>query len=234
MLQKTYKRIIVAFCMIGMLLTFCSCSSSGNSEDIDAYKARIAELENQVESLQAQLNEIQSSETPSSGSLEATKPSIEFGQKVVIDGIIEFTLDSCSWQDEIYPSDISGAYSYYSDEPDETYLVIRGSMTNLSGESYDVDSLQDSDILVNEKYSFSVSIEAEEPDGASFSRSTKPLQTVNLIIYAGISDGVKEIFEDGVITFNILNDPSRIQYVFNSDDSCGNAYTLELDASTIL
>lgn len=233
MLQKTYRGIGLIACVIGMLLALCSCSSAGNSEDIDAYKARIAELEEQVELLQAQLNEMQSSKSSASGDLESATNVIAFGQKVVIDDIVEFALESCSWQDEIYPSNTSSAYSYYSDEADETYLVIRGSMTNLSGESYDIDSLQDSNIVVNGKYSFNVRVEAEEADGASFSRSTKPLQTVNLIIYAGISDGVKEIFEDGTITFNFLNDPVRIQYVFNADDDCKNIYTLELSGNHI-
>lgn len=234
MLQKTYRGIGVIACMFGMLLALCSCSNAGNSEDIDAYKAKVAELEEQVELLQAQLNEMQSSKASSSGDSESATNVITFGQKVVIDDVVEFTLESCSWQDEIYPSNTSSAYSYYSDEADETYLVIRGNMTNLSGESYDIDSLQDSDIVVNGKYSFNIRVEAEEADGSSFSRSTKPLQTVNLIIYAGISDGVKEIFEDGMITFNVLNDPSRVQYVFHEEDSCKNVYTLKLPADAIL
>ncbi len=161
------------------------------------------------------------------------KDSITLGQKVVIEDILEFTVHSCGWEEEILPSNTEGVYSYKADEEDETYLVLRGTFTNLNGNSYDIGDIQDSEILINGKYTFHMYMDAEEPDGTGFIGDTKPLQTVNLVIYASVSDGVKDIFESATITLNILNDPEKTTYFFDAEDECRNTYTIELVKSQI-
>ena len=54
------------------------------------------------------------------------------------------------------------------------------------------------------------------------------MKTVNFVIYASVSDGVKDIFEEATITINMLNDPERTSYFFDEDDECKNVYTINL------
>ena len=83
-------------------------------------------------------------------------------------------------------------------------------------------------MLINGKYSFNVYMDGEDTDGAGYSSSTKPLQSVNFVIYASVSDSVKDIFEEATITINMLNDPERTKYYFDEDDDCKNIYTIKL------
>lgn len=195
-------------------------------------------LEKQIEDLQEQVEVYKATGIdPVDNSGEETATEVEapltLGETVTIENIVEFTLNGCSWENQILPSDTSGSYRYYGDEADETYLVIRGTMTNLSGDSYDIDNIQESSILINDKYSFNVRMVAEDTDGAGFSNSTKPLQTVNLIIYSSISDGVKDIFENATMTLNILNDPSRVLYFFYEEDECKNTYVINIASNEL-
>ncbi len=234
-MTKEKKIIIILFVTIALILLLFGISAIVNWIKEISYQSQIEELKAQVVSLQSQLG-IQSSD--SSGIVitpeeENSTPAptgtipLTLGQKVVIDDIVEFTLNSCSWSQEVLPSNTKGSYTYYDDNEDETYIILRGTLTNISGDTIDIDDLQESEILVNNKYSFYVRMVAEDSDGAGFSSGTKPLQTVNFVIYASISDGVKDIFENATITLLILNDPSRINYYFDEDDP-HNTYTIEI------
>ena len=231
--MKKLSTLLIVLILVGSL---CSCSS-GNANS-EYYEEQIATLEKQIEDLQAQLRAYEATgidPVDNSGEKPATgvEVPLTLGETVTIDNVVEFTLNGCSWENQVLPSNTSGSYSYYDDEADETFLVIRGTMTNLCGDSYDIGNIQESNILINGKYSFNVRMVAEDTDGAGFGNSTKPLQTVNLIIYSSISDGVKDIFENATITLNILNDPSRVSYFFDEEDECKNTYVINIASSEL-
>ena len=243
------KRLIPLVMLFALLINLSACSNNTSTNDtaeIETYKKQISDYTAEIETYKEQINELKqqvqeltdllsfytdadisvddntTTETPT------LSTAILLGQTIRIEDIIEFTITSCSWEDKILPSNPSGVYSYKADIVDETYLVLRGKFTNLNGNSYSIDDIHDSEILINEKYSFHVFINGEDTDGAGFSYSTKPLQTVNFIIYASVSDAVKGIFEEATITINMLNDPKRVYYFFDEDDDCKNIYTIKL------
>jgi cell division septum initiation protein DivIVA len=227
------KRLLSIILLITLVISLAACSSQSSdyAAELEAYEKKVAKLQKRIKELEEQLAATQSPEdsTDDIPQTDATGSSkIALGQTVTIPDVITFSVTSCTWEDQILPSNTSGVYSYKPDQEDETYLVFRGTFTNLNGNSYDVEYIQDSTIQINEKYSFTIYFDGEDPDGTGFSSSTKPLQTVNFVIYSSISDGVKDVFENATITLNILNDPERTNYFFDEDDDCKNTYTMQL------
>lgn len=224
------KKIVSAILLLAIALSLCAC---GSNADVQAYKDEIKALQQRIEELEALLG----GNVPVGDGTQNEKlpgnATITLGQKVTIEDVLEFTINTCAWEDKILPSNTSGTYSYKADQEDETYLVLKGTLTNLNGNSFDLKYIQDSEILINGKYTFSIQMDAEDTDGKGFGDSPKPLQTVNFVIYSSVSDGVKDIFESAAITLNILNDPERTKYFFDAKDECKNTYTINLTKATI-
>lgn len=229
------KKLLSVFILFALLVGLAACSgdTAAYEEQIDEYKQEIKELKQQIRDLEEQLAVYVPGDMPVQDGTGADSPAppasstLTLGQTVTIADVMEFTLTSWAWEDAILPSNTSGVYSYKGDNEDETYLVLRGTFTNLNGNSYDIDYLHESELLLNRKYSFDVQMDCEEPDGTGFS-SVKPLQTVNFVIYASVSDGAKDIFENATVTLHILSDPSRTGYFFDKDDDRHNVYTITL------
>ena len=186
-MKKTAALIFALILLLG--LTACT----GKDENAEYYKKQIAALEQRIEELEQQLSGGVPVADGTGNEKLPGKAVITLGQKVTIEDVLEFTINTCSWEDKILPSDTSGTYSYKADTEDETYLVLKGTLTNLNGNSFDVQYIQDSEICINDKYTFSVLMDAEDKDGKGFGNAVKPLQTVDLVIYASVSDGVKDI-----------------------------------------
>lgn len=222
------NRFLSFLLLIALVFSFAGCSDSG---EIGAYKAKIAELEQQIQALELLSGISVDDHTEQSAPTEEI--ALILGQKETITDVLEFTIESCTWEDQILPSNTSGVYSYKADKPDETYLVLRGSLTNLNGNSYNINNLHETEVLVNGKYSFYMNMDCEEPDGSGFGYYVKPLQTVNFVICSSVSDGVKAIFENASVTINLLNDPERTNYFFDRDDACKNVYTIQLTGAQL-
>ena len=223
------KKIVAVLLVLMMAFGLCACNGSDSSA---AYEKKIKQLEDRIAELEGMLaGRIPVGDSTNQEQTPGVK-TIELGQKVVIDDVLEFTIHSCAWEDKILPSNISGTYSYKADQEDETYLVLRGTLTNLNGNSFDVRYIQESEIRINDKYSFTVEMDTEDTDGKGFGDAIKPLQTMNLVIYTSVSDGVKNIFEDATLTLNMLNDPERTKYFFDKEDECKNTYTIQLVKGT--
>lgn len=210
------KKLICIFVCTGVLLMSLSgCGSqNGASKETEKKVSKISETE---EEEQEETEEI----IESSG-------SIAFGDVVTIADVAEFTIKSCSWEQEILPSNTSGVYSYYEDVPGETFLVFKGNMKNLSGTQFNEFTIGEAMLTINDKYKFAASIEFEESDGTSFYGDVKPLQTLDMIIWVSVTDEAKNIFEEGLLDISITNDPESLEYYF-SDDTPSNQYTLRFE-----
>ena len=166
---------------------------------------------------------------------EENKPKIEekpiaFNQTVTIGDVMELTLESSEWADEIKPSNTSGGYSYYDDKEGEKYFVVRGKVKNIAGEDLDISYINESQILINDKYKAYVRMEAEESDGSSFYGDIKPLQTLNIIAYASVSDELFDSCEHIKLTLNMLSDSSKMGY-FYDETYPHETYTIEFKSS---
>ena len=159
---------------------------------------------------------------------EAKKLNVN--ETVTIGDVMELTLEGSEWVDEIKPSNTEGAYSYYEDKPGEKYFVIKGKVKNLAGEDLDMDYINESKIIVNDKYKADVTIQAEESDGTSFYGSIKPLQTLNIVAYASLSDEAYNICKTIRCDLDIVNDSAHLKE-FYSNNTPHDSYFVEFENS---
>lgn len=157
---------------------------------------------------------------------EKVEKKINLNQTVKIGDVMELTLESSEWLEEIKPSNTSGVYSYYENKEGEKYFVVRGKIKNIAGENLDIQYANKSQILINDMYKANVTFEAEETDGTSFYGDIKPLQTLNIIAYASVSDDAYNICENIKLTTNMVSDSAYVRN-FYDDDNPHETYSIE-------
>lgn len=115
---------------------------------------------------------------------------------------LEMTIDGAVVEQEIEPSNTSdGWYSYYSDQEDETYVVVYGTMKNLAGNDFELIGGTSIEFCFDDKYTYYGSIEVEENDGSGFDSWLKPLASRNYIIYASVPDELIDMYSSCTVNF---------------------------------
>lgn len=160
---------------------------------------------------------VNNTEDTSSNTGSITPKKIKLNETVTIGDLMEITITDSEWVETILPSNTSGMYSYYDDEDGEKYFVIRGKLKNNGSEDLDIQWINDSEIVLNGTYKFTANMELESNDGSDFYGSAKPLQTLNLLIYASVSDEAYEIWESIDVTMKILSDGEYANNFFDED-----------------
>jgi len=149
--------------------------------------------------------------------------AMKMGETTEIEGIAQITPQSFEIvPGDLLPSNTDGYYSYYEDVADETYLVIKGDIKNLCGETIDVQFGTNNKFVVNGTYSYTGTLTAEEDDHSSFyGYDIKPLKTSTFVYYVSVPDELVEMFEFGEleITFNDM-----INYVSSYDEPAYRLY----------
>lgn len=136
-----------------------------------------------------------------------------------------FAIDSLSYQDTILPSNTSGYYTYYDDQPNSTYLVARFNYTNTASD-YAVIGYATSAVFEVGGNRYEASIELD--NGTLFGKSYRleAQQSGTGIIYASIPDSVKDS-PDVTLTWSIPNDAQYMQTFYqNSFDSTDYQLTM--------
>jgi len=159
---------------------------------------------------------------------EKEAKKLALNETVTIGDVMELTLEGSEWTDEIKPSNTSSVYSYYEDKDGEKYFVIKGKVKNIAGEDLDIEYVNQSKIVINDTYKADIRIEAEETDGTSFYANIKPLQTLNIIAYASLSDEAYSICEDIRCDLDIVNDSTHINEFF-SNNTPHDSFYIEFD-----
>lgn len=161
----------------------------------------------------------------------ASNPSakqLNVNETVTVGNAMEITLESSEWVEEIKPSNTQGSYSYLEDQDGEKYFVIKGKIKNLSGEDLDVSyKAMEASLLINGTYNADIHIESEEADGTGFYCDIKPLQTLNVIFYASVSDELQAICENAEMTLKVVNDAAYISEYFYEDEVPFNTYSIK-------
>ncbi len=183
---------------------------SGDIIDSGSYRAWVDNLE-ESSSINDNTGDV------SSNANDAVSKTFTLNETVTIGSLMEITLTGSEWVESITPSNTSGYYSYYKDQEGEKYFLIRGTLKNIGSEELDIQWINESKVLLNGTYEFSAEMELESNDGTDFYGSAKPLQTLNLIIYASVSDEAYEICETVDVTMNILSDPEYINNFYDDD-----------------
>lgn len=185
--------------------------------------ARILVLEGQIAALEARLSTLEEANTATPAPeidggaprLEVLDPSrirdlaspgaevISLHEAIRVPDVMEFTLQSVQWQDRIEPGNTSSLYTYKDDQLNETYLVLRGQLKNLSaGDLYPGDH-QESILRINDTQDFYVYWDLEQPDGTGFYGTLKPGATGELVIYSSVRDDVKDGMVSGRLTMKL-------------------------------
>ena len=175
------------------LFSLCSCGNNSANGDSDATIAsmqqeiselqkRIAELEEENNSLRTSGGNAVADNKSTNSDIETPPVGMELNTVYTIDDVMGITITGAEWSDSVLPSDTSKGYSYYEDKENETYFIVHGTITSYASNSFDIRWNSDSSTLVNEKYTFSSTMEFDDLDGRGFGESVKPLQARNFII----------------------------------------------------
>lgn len=226
---------------IGCLSLVCVCSlcSCGNNSTNGDSAATIASLEQEIAELQERITELEeensslragggnsvTDNTSTDSNTETPPTTLKLNVVSTVGDVMDITITGAEWSDSVLPSDTSKSYSYYEDKENETYFVVHGTITSHASDSFDIRWNSDSSVLVNEKYTFSSTMEFEDLDGRGFGESIKPLQTRNFIIYSSVSDEVYSISESVQVSFELPDNEEQLSYFYDEDHS-NASYTI--------
>ena len=141
--------------------------------------------------------------------------NISLGDSVTIKDVLRFKFTKSQWTSEILPSDTENGYIYLSDIEGETYFVIKGKLKNLANVQIDPYYIQEGKMKINDKWEFDVKWRCEGTEHNNFDGNPKPLQELNLIAIASVSDEVKKEYKTATITMNILADSNKIKEIYS-------------------
>jgi len=152
---------------------------------------------------------------------------LNLNETITVGNAMEVTFESGEWVEQINPSKTDGFYSYIEDVQGEKYFVVKGKIKNLSGEDLDISYHgQSTSLLINNTYKADVYARAEETDGTGFYGDIKPLQTLNVVFYASVSDELQAIWEKIDVNFKLVNDAAFISEYFYDDKTPHDTYTM--------
>lgn len=142
--------------------------------------------------------------------------SIGVGETISTD-LVTLTLDSFEYQQEIYPPDTSGYYSYYADEASSTYLLAKFTYTN-NGTDYSVpgQAWNASFNVDGNSYSGTILFAADSTMGSSYSVEAK--ETRAIYVYASIPDAVAGA-GTATLTLDIPTEQNLMQTYYRSSFS---------------
>ena len=159
-------------------------------------------------------------------SAEAPDGAIElaFGEATVIDKMIEITPEDFYFAEgELLPSNTDGYYSSLEDVEDETYIVVTGTVKNLSGETIDIQFGTNNKIVVNGTFKYDNGRLTAEDDEHNdfFGYDIKPLKSAKFVYYVSVPDELIEMYEycEIEISFNDL-----INYVSSYEEPAYKLY----------
>ena len=141
--------------------------------------------------------------------------NIQLNQPFSVGDIMEITLNSHEWNDQVLPSDTTGGYTFFEGEDGETYFIVHGTLKSPAGSSFDIDNCSEATITINDKYTFNARMKLEANDHTGFNASVKPLQTLNLVIFSSISDEVMAIAESVQVSFDIVTEEEALKYYYD-------------------
>ena len=168
------------------------------------------------------------SETSSEEAEELSYTEVSVGD-IITQDFATMSLDKVSWSDEIKPSDISGVYSYYSDQEGESYFWLSGTIKNLSGDSFSIENMA-AEFIFDDKYTYSGIIIAD--DGGNdfyFTDYVQPLGSVKYYIYYSIPDELKNSYSSCVLRFGFKDSFDSGRYSsFLMEDECDYRYEIHV------
>lgn len=227
------KKMWIAWFITVCLFSLCSCGT-GTSDDesantIASLERKIVELQDRITELEKENSDLRDSDrgntvidnkiTDSDTNMGTSPIILEVDSAAAVGDIMDITITGAEWTDSILPPDTSKTYSVYGDKENETYFVVHGTITSYASDSFNIRWNSDSSFLINEKYTFSSTMEFVDSDGRGFGEAIKPLQTRSFIIYSSVSDEVYNICESVQVNFELPDNEEQIDYYYNDRHS---------------
>ena len=149
---------------------------------------------------------------------------LSFGETLTIDKMIQITPEEYYFvEGELLPSNTDGYYSSLEDVEDETYIVVTGTVKNLSGDAIDIQFGTNNKIVVNGSYTYTNGrLTAEDDEHNDFyGYEIKPLKSATFVYYVSVPDELIEMYEfcEIEISFNDL-----INYVSSYEEPAYKLY----------
>lgn len=152
-----------------------------------------------------------------------TPKQIELGETVTTKNF-EFTLEKVSWNDGVYPPDVSGQFQYIKGEENKTTLVISGVFKNTASVAIDLSRNTIAELVVNDSYTFDASVTASITPSKLDGEKLDPFEQAVVYLFAHIPNELVDQFESITLTWAIGN-PAQNSYL-SSIDSAGAVYEL--------
>lgn len=184
----------------------------------DLYNLKGVEL---VTSISDMLTYIEKGNEMANAAMPNEMDEINIGDTITLD-FVEITIDSTGVADTILPSRV---YSYISDIENEQYFYVKGTIKNLSGETYNVSDIF-AQMIFDGKYNYNARLDACAYSNDFFGENVKPLGTVEFYINASIPDELIDTYTNCSIIFGFPTEFSEIGYV--TEDDCDYLFKINV------
>lgn len=217
--EKNMKRILAILIISVFASVFYGCGNNTNLPEKDK-EATVQDSNKKQE------NTKDSTETDNRNKDIAKEKNINLGETITIGDVMEFTPEELVWQDEIKPSNTKNVYSYLKDEPNNKFLILKGHLKNIAGETLQTEYTSKVKAVINGKYNYEGSFQCEGKEGNDFYGTPAPLETTKFIIFTSIPNSAIDSFKDGKLKIKITSDSNKILNYFDENTPCE---TLTLD-----
>ena len=164
--------------------------------------------------------------------------TVAYGQEQTAKDLIKFTLDDAYLAEEILPSQPGFSYNYLAGTEGYQYLVIKGTLSNISSKTIMFDSVSVGYDAICTWFQIDGKLYmgrwiTERPDGSSITTRIEPGETAAFYIYAGVTDKDCESLNTATMVTGFKDlETSLVSglggYTFNWDE-CTYKYAMEID-----
>lgn len=230
--MKVTKYLTISFIIVLLTASLCGCTNEWEDaleslqaagealqEENAELKKEKASLEADVASLQEQLYLSTSFETvpEMTDSLLLT-----LGEKVHTEKVAEFTFTELYWTDDVLGTLPDNGIQFFGKETDATYLVVKGTVTNLNNREIDLDYSTYKEAVVDETYTYTAHWMYLMTNGQRYTRTLPAGQTRECYLFVSIPNTVKEKLKKVRITLG-YTDMSAYVVGF---DKCESIYSV--------
>lgn len=183
------------------LMCVCSCMimvACGDSSTISEANS-VQENSEKSTSFVNQDFEQQNQALEGNGKEELKFEICNFGDMITTD-FVEFTIETASILENLYPTDTSSSYSYIEGKDGEHFFCLIGTIKNIGGNAYDVKDMR-IEMMFDNKYTYTGYVAADDGGRNFYGNNVKPLSTIKYYIYSSIPDELINSYSTCIIKF---------------------------------
>lgn len=153
---------------------------------------------------------------------------IELNQTLDL-GFTKIVFSSYSIDRELLPKDTSGVYLYYEEKEGSKYIHLVGSVTNNSGEQFDVENIV-VQFVFDDQYKYEGFIKADSGFMEAYDHYVDPMGSTDIHLCAIVPDAVVESFHNCKVRFGFCDRFKEIRNDFvNYIGNCDYKYEFQIN-----